>query len=114
MNQTVKPLPRHNPRKQRGAAPDRLIVASLLLVFSLTPRLWIFGFWIFGSQLGNAFSSWILTAVGFVVLPWTTLLYAWMWSISSNGVNGWEWFPVAVAFLLDASFLAAARRVFQS
>jgi hypothetical protein len=105
--------PRHNPPKQRGAGSGPFLVASLLLVFSLAPRLWILGFWIFGSQLGNAFSSWIIPALGFVLLPWTTVLYAWMWAISSDSVSGWEWLPVAVGFLLDVSFWIAARRMFR-
>ena len=41
------------------------------------------------------------------------MLYAWMWAISSDAVTGWEWLPVAVAFLLDLSFWVAARRVFR-
>ena len=61
----------------------------------------------------HAYSSWIIPAVGFVVLPWTTVLYAWMWAISSDTVTGWEWLPVAVAFLLDLSFWIAGSRLFR-
>lgn len=49
--------------------------------------------------------------MGFFLLPWTTLAYAVMWS-SSNGVRGFEWFVVALAFLFDlASFAKGGRRV---
>ena len=113
MTQVLKPLPRHNPPQPKGPPAGQLIAVFLLIVFSLFPRAWILGFWIFGSELGNAFSSWIIPAAGFVVLPWTTVLYAWMWAISSDGVNGWEWLPVAVAFLLDLTFWAAAARLFR-
>ena len=38
--------------------------------------------------------------LGFFLLPWTTLAYAALWS-SSDGVNGFEWFIVVLAFLID-------------
>jgi len=110
---STQALPRHNPPSPKGPPAGQMIAVALLVVFSLFPRLWILGFWIFGSQLGNAFSSWILPALGFLLLPWTTLLYAWMWSISGDGVTGWEWFPVVAAFLLDMGFWAALRRLFR-
>jgi hypothetical protein len=90
-----------------------MIAVGLMLVFSLFPRLWILGFWIFGRQLGDAFSSWVWPALGFLILPWTTVLYAWMWAISSDAVTGWEWLPVAVAFLVDMAFWASLRRLFR-
>jgi hypothetical protein len=73
--------------------------------------MWILGFWIFGGQLGDAYSSWIIPAAGFILAPWTTLLYAWMWAINSNAVTGWEWLPVAVGALLDLWFLAILARL---
>jgi hypothetical protein len=42
-------------------------------------------------------------------LPWTTLAYAGMWS-SSNGVRGFEWFIVILAFLVDLGSWAGGRR----
>lgn len=65
------------------------------------PRLFIVGFWIFGSQLGDAFSSWVIPALGFVLMPWTTVAYAFMWGISSDRVSGWEWIVVGFAVILD-------------
>jgi hypothetical protein len=38
--------------------------------------------------------------LGFLLLPWTTLVYAVMWSTSS-GLEGFEWFIVILAFLFD-------------
>jgi hypothetical protein len=65
------------------------------------PRVWIIGFWIFGSQLGDAFSSWVIPAIGFVIAPWTTAFYALMWGLSSDKVAGAEWIVVGAAVLLD-------------
>lgn len=39
--------------------------------------------------------------LGFFLLPWTTLAYAVMWSSGSNGVEGFEWFIVILAFVID-------------
>src|SRR4029077_19997880 len=75
------------------------------------PRLFIIGFWIFGHQLGDAFSSWIIPALGFLFLPWTTVAYAFMWGLSSDKVAGAEWVVVAVALLLDIATLAGFRRL---
>jgi hypothetical protein len=111
MPETLKPLPLHNPRKPKGVDPGQVIAVGLLLTFSLFPRLWIVAYWIFGNSLDRAYSSWIIPAIGFVILPWTTVVYAWMWAISSDAVTGWEWLPVAVAFLLDLSFWVAVRRL---
>src|SRR3954464_2350373 len=60
-------------------------VSSLFL-----PRVGILAFWFFGSRLGDAFSSWVIPVIGFLILPWTTLGYAMMWGISSDKVSGWE------------------------
>ncbi len=75
------------------------------------PRAWIVGYWIFGKQLGDAYDSAVVPAIGFLIAPWTTVLYAWMWAISSSAVTGWEWLVVAVGALLDLWFLVVAARL---
>jgi hypothetical protein len=47
--------------------------------------------------------------LGFFLLPWTTLAYVVMWS-SSDGVKGFEWFFVILAFLFDLGSYAKSRR----
>jgi hypothetical protein len=47
--------------------------------------------------------------LGFFLLPWTTLAYAVMWS-SSDRVNGFEWFIVIVAFVIDLGSYARGGR----
>ena len=112
MSQSIPPLPQHKSRNRYTdpAATNRIIVWTILLGVAFWPRLWIIAFWIFGRQMGDAFSSWIIPAIGFIILPWTTLLYALMWGIDSDGVGGWEWSLVFVAFLVDIWFWVAARR----
>ena len=75
----------------------RLVV---LLAF-ISPRLALFAIFLFSDLLSRAFDSWFVPLLGFFLLPWTTLAYAVMWSASTNQVNGFEWFIVILAFLID-------------
>jgi len=66
------------------------------------PRVCIVTFWIFGHFMNDAFhDSWIIQVAGFIFLPWTTMFYALMWGLTSDGVFGWEWIVVGVALLFD-------------
>jgi hypothetical protein len=66
--------------------------------------------WLFTDLLSRAFEGWLVPFIGFFVLPWTTLAYAVMWS-SSNGVKGFAWFIVILAFLVDlGSYAREGRR----
>ncbi len=85
-----------------------IVVLAGLMVW---PRIVILGFAIVDSGLmRGAFGGWVAAAVGFVLLPWTTLMYAMMWSISSNEVSGFEWLAVGVALLIDLWTWSAFRR----
>ena len=77
------------------------------------PRLFIIGFAIFSPTIGHAFGSTLTVIIGFLLLPWTTLMYAVMWSISSNTVSGWEWIVVVIAFVVDIYTWALGRRSLQ-
>ncbi len=72
----------------------------VLLAF-ISPRLALFAIFLFSDLLSRAFDSWFIPLLGFFLLPWTTLAYAVMWSASTNQVNGFEWFIVILAFLID-------------
>jgi ABC-type Na+ efflux pump permease subunit len=65
--------------------------------------------WLFTDLLSRSFESWIVPFLGFFLLPWTTLAYAVMWA-SSDGVNGFEWFIVVLAFLVDLGAFAGSSR----
>ena len=83
-----------------------VLLGSLMLV----PRLFMLGFWIFDRQIGDAFDHTVVPFIGFVVLPWTTVIYAAMWSITSESVTGVEWVAVAIGLLLDLWTWSAFRR----
>jgi hypothetical protein len=107
--QRVAPPPAHDRRPSGGRFFGWFAVGSSMF----WPRVFILALWIFGSQLGRAFDSWVVPAIGFFVLPWTTVAYAFMWSISSDRVAGVEWVVVGLAFIADLltwSGLLALRR----
>jgi len=83
-------------------------MGCFVVLFALiSPRLALFFVWIFSDALSGAFDSWIVPLLGFFLLPWTTLAYAafWDWG-SGNGVTGFEWFFVILAFLADLASYA--------
>jgi hypothetical protein len=75
----------------------------------ISPRLALFALWLFSDLLSRAFESWLVPFLGFFLLPWTTLAYAAMWA-SSDRVEGFEWFIVVLAFLIDLGAFAGGRR----
>lgn len=86
-------------------------MGCLVALFALiSPRLALFALWIFSDVLSRAYDDWIVPVLGFFLLPWTTLAYAAFWSIGSDGVEGFEWFFVILAFLLDLSSWAQGNR----
>lgn len=67
----------------------------------ISPRLALAALWLFSDLLSRAFDGWLLPLLGFLLLPWTTLAYALMWSTGTAAITGFEWFVVAIAFLAD-------------
>jgi hypothetical protein len=69
----------------------------------------LFVVFLFSDLLSRAFDSWVLPLLGFFLLPWTTLAYAAMWDIGggANGVEGFEWFIVILAFFADLASYAS-------
>ena len=85
----------------------------LALLALISARLALFFIAIFSDLLSNAFDSWVVPLLGFFLLPWTTLAYAVMWD-SGHRVNGFEWFIVILAFIVDLGSYAGGDRVRRS
>ena len=86
-------------------------MGCFVFLFALiSPRLALFFIWIFSDLLSRAFDAWFVPFIGFFILPWTTLAYAVMWSSGSNSVNGFEWFIVIFAFIVDLASYAASHQ----
>ena len=81
----------------------------LYAMVAVWPRAIIIGFWIFGNTLGGAYDTWVIPALGFLFLPWTTMGYALAWGLSSDIVDGTEWILVACALVADVLTWLLAR-----
>jgi hypothetical protein len=79
------------------------------LIAMISPRLALFLLWLFSDRLSLAFDHFWMGLLGFLVLPWTTLAWA-VCSAPVRGVQGFGWFIVIFAFLIDlGSYSGSAR-----
>ena len=79
----------------------------------LSPRLALFLMWLFGDRLSLAFDSFFMGAIGFVVLPWTTLFYALAYAPVA-GVHGLGWLFVGLGLLFDIGTWSGGGRQYQN
>jgi hypothetical protein len=92
-----------------------LPIGCFIALFALiSPRLALFALWLFSDLLSRAYDDWFVPLLGFFLLPWTTLAYAVMWSSGPNGVSGFEWFIVILAFVIDLGAYANRGRARRS
>jgi hypothetical protein len=82
----------------------------VVLLALISPRLALVAVWLLTDILSRAFDNALLPLIGFFLLPWTTLVYAGMWELGTNGVNGFEVVLVVLAFLADLGAYGNARR----
>jgi len=80
----------------------------------ISPRLAIVMIWIFSGRMAEAFGSFWIAALGFIIVPWTTLAWAVCYASptfsSKGGVTGFGWIVVGFAFFVDlASYTSGAR-----
>lgn len=73
----------------------------IVLASFISARLAIFLLWLFdNARMSAAMPSFIVAALGFLLLPWTTLAYAVCYA-PVRGVSGIGWFIVVLGFLVD-------------
>ena len=85
-------------------------MGCFVLLFALiSPRLALILTWLFSGVLERAYDGWLVPVLGFFLLPWTMLAYAWMYD-SGRTVHGLEWFLVGFAFLVDLGSYASGGR----
>ena len=82
-----------------------MCVFLLLLFFG--PRAATVIWWLLSpARFTAVFNSWLVTIIGIVFVPWTTLMYT---IVGLNGVSGWDWLWLGLAFLGDlASYASSA------
>lgn len=87
----------------RGAYAACVCGCLVALAAIISPRLAIFLVWLFEhDRMSTAFGSFWLALVGFLLLPWTTLAWA-VVHAPGEGVTGFGWFVVTLAFLVDVA-----------
>jgi hypothetical protein len=85
-------------------------MGCFVLLFALiSPRLALIATWLFSGVLERAYDAWLVPVIGFFLLPWTTLAWAWMYN-SGRTVEGLEWFLVGLAVIADLSSLGGSTR----
>ena len=64
------------------------------------PRFALFIVWVARPKMVDAaFDTWIWPLLGFIFLPFTTLIYVILWR--AGGLDGWGWFWMALALVGD-------------
>jgi hypothetical protein len=78
---------------------------AAILVF-LGPRIGII-IWYFSNpaRFDRVFDGWFLPALGWLFLPWTTLMYV---SVGIGGVDDWDWLWMGLAVLADIASYAGS------
>ncbi|HET9287142.1 MAG TPA: hypothetical protein VFO26_06245 [Gaiella sp.] len=79
----------------------------VLLAGGLGPRIALLVWWLFGDKPDAAIDSWVWGLLGFLLLPWTTLMYIIAWS-PIVGIDGsWDVALIVLGVLLDIASYAA-------
>jgi hypothetical protein len=90
-------------RSVRGAGlgGETPVCCAIAVLGLIGPRALVLFWWLVDpAQWSRVFSgSPLLPALGFLFLPWTTLMYVLFWAVGGLSVLGW--FFVVVAFLAD-------------
>jgi uncharacterized oligopeptide transporter (OPT) family protein len=73
----------------------------LTLIVLAFPRLVLIAMWLFSNSLDQAYHGLIVPLLGFIFLPITTIVYAWMVN-SGLPIQGINLVILVVAVLLDA------------
>jgi hypothetical protein len=81
----------------------------LIFIAMAVPRAVLAVMWYSGDKVDDAFSGWVVPALGLVFLPYATIMYVLL--VASNGsVHGSQWILVGIAGTVDV-VLAGSRFV---
>src|SRR5512137_3154212 len=80
----------------------------LTAVVASFSRIMLLCIWIARPAMMNAaFSTFIIPCLGFLILPFTTLMYVWLVQ-GAGGIQGLDWLWLILAVLLDVVSVAGA------
>lgn len=72
----------------------------IAMVASVAPRLVIILAWLFSDRWDAVWDTWIWPLLGFIFLPYTTIMYVLVWT-PATGISGWDWLWIGLGVLLD-------------
>ena len=72
----------------------------IAMLAAFAPRLVIILAWLFSDRWDLVWDTWIWPLLGFIFLPYTTIMYVLVWNIAT-GVSGWDWLWIGLGVLLD-------------
>ena len=75
----------------------------------ISPRLALFLTWLLSDRLAIAFEHWYWPVLGWLLLPWTTLVYTFAYA-PERGVTGVGWVLVVIAVLADLGAIGSGDR----
>lgn len=84
----------------------------IFLMALIGPRVALFFVWAFTNFVDRAFDGWFLPVLGFVFMPWTTLVYS--LAYDGAGVSPIGWLFVAIAVMADISSYTYSGRYYQT
>lgn len=79
-----------------------MLVMGCLLATAIVvaPRVMLLLAWLFSERWDTVWgSAWLWPLLGFLIAPYTTIMYLLVWSPS--GIAGWEWMWIILGILLD-------------
>ena len=72
----------------------------IALLAGFAPRIVIILAWLFSDRWDIVWDTWIWPLLGFIFLPYTTIMYVLVWNIAT-GVSGWDWLWIGLGVMLD-------------
>ncbi len=78
-----------------------LFIGCLLaLTIVVAPRVMLILAWLFSERWDTVWgNAWLWPLLGFLIAPYTTVMYLLVWS--SAGISGWDWMWIILGILLD-------------
>lgn len=100
---------RRRARARRMRYPSSAMPCFIGCLALAAPRVALVLVWLFSTVLQTAYKSVLWPILGFIFLPLTTLVYAWV--IHTNGaITGAWWVAVALAALADLGMFSQGAR----
>jgi hypothetical protein len=72
----------------------------IAMLAGFAPRVVIILAWLFSDRWELVWDSWIWPLLGFIFVPYTTIMYVLVWNIAT-GISGWDWLWIGLGVMLD-------------